>query len=147
MTVFDKNIAAIKLKRPDIAHALLQSPQGTAYKGIVIAKTGEPVPLFASGQALHSLYNPQKEAERTLASPASFTIFCGLGNGIHLKVFLAQISAPLRKPITLHSSNYFRLSTIPSCCPTTAYFYCRLAPTILLSPRLQKPIYRRRTAH
>lgn len=90
MTVFDKNIAAIKLKRPDIAHALLQSPQGTAYKGIVIAKTGEPVPLFASGQALHSLYNPQKEAERTLASPASFTIFCGLGNGIHLKVFLAQ---------------------------------------------------------
>ena len=60
MTVLEKNLTAIKLTRPDIAESLQHSRIGTAYKGITAAKTGEPVPLFASGQALQSLYNPAR---------------------------------------------------------------------------------------
>ena len=43
MTVLEKNLTAIKLTRPDIAESLQHSRIGTAYKGIMAAKTGEPV--------------------------------------------------------------------------------------------------------
>ena len=89
MTVLEKNLAAISLKQPEIAKDLRCAQIGDVYKGITKAKTGEPVPLFASGQALQSLYNPAREAERTVtASSAGFMLFCGLGNGIHITVFL-----------------------------------------------------------
>ena len=88
MTILERNIAAIKLKEPGIAEMLLQTPQGTAYKGTAAAKTGEPIPLFSSGQALQSLYNPEREAERTFTAPAGFMLFCGLGSGIHITFFL-----------------------------------------------------------
>ena len=88
MTVLDRNLAAICLKQPELAEHLQHSQTGAAYKGIAPAKTGEPVPLFASGQALHSLYNPAREAERAVTAATGFMLFCGLGNGIHIKVFL-----------------------------------------------------------
>jgi len=88
MTVLEMNLAAIRLKQPELAENIQRSQGGSAYKGVVPAKTGEPVPLFASGQALQSLYNPVREAERALTSAAGFMLFCGLGNGIHIKVFL-----------------------------------------------------------
>ena len=89
MTVLDRNLAAIRPKQPELAENLQRSQAGVAYKGIASAKTGEPVPLFASGQALQSLYNPVREAERAAAAlSAGFMLFCGLGNGIHIKVFL-----------------------------------------------------------
>ena len=88
MTVLDKNLAVIKLKQPELAESLQHSQAGAAYKGIAAAKTGDPVPLFASGQALQSLYNPQREAERAVTTATGFMLFCGLGNGIHIKVFL-----------------------------------------------------------
>ena len=87
MTILEKNLAAIKLKQPEIAETLQHSRMGTAYKGIAAAKTGEPTPLFTSGQALQSLYNPAREAERTVTTSAGFMLFCGIGNGIHVKVF------------------------------------------------------------
>ena len=88
MTVLEKNLAAIRLKQPELAENLQRSQIGAAYKGIVPAKTGEPVPLFASGQALQSLYNPVREAERTVTAATGFMLFCGLGNGLHIKFFL-----------------------------------------------------------
>ena len=88
MTVLDRNLAAIRLKQPELAEHLQHSQIGTAYKGIATAKTGESVPLFASGQALHSLYNPAREAERAVTAATGFMLFCGLGNGIHIKTFL-----------------------------------------------------------
>ena len=88
MTVLEMNLATIRLKQPELAENLQRSHTGTAYKGVVPAKTGEPVPLFVSGQALQSLYNPVREAERTITSGAGFMLFCGLGNGIHIKIFL-----------------------------------------------------------
>ena len=88
MTVLEMNLATIRLKQPELAENLQRSHTGTAYKGVVPAKTGEPVPLFISGQALQSLYNPVREAERTITSGAGFMLFCGLGNGIHIKIFL-----------------------------------------------------------
>lgn len=88
MTVIERNIAAIQRKAPTIADSLRRTQEGTAYQGHVTAKTGEPIPLFASGKALHSLYNPRREAERTLAASTGFMLFCGLGSGIHIKTFL-----------------------------------------------------------
>ena len=88
MTVLEKNLTAIKLKQPELAESLQYSQTGAAYQGIAPAKTGEPVPLFTSGQALQSLYNPAREAERLIAAAAGFMLFCGLGNGIHIRVFL-----------------------------------------------------------
>ena len=88
MTVLEKNLAAISIKQPELAENLRRARTGVVYKGIAAAKTGEPVPLFASGQALQSLYNPIREAERAVTASAGFMLFCGLGNGIHLKVFL-----------------------------------------------------------
>lgn len=88
MTVLEKNLAAINIKQPGLAENLRRAHVGAAYKGVVPAKTGEPVPLFASGQALQSLYNPVREAERTATAATGFMLFCGLGNGIHIKVFL-----------------------------------------------------------
>lgn len=90
MTVFEKNIAVIRQRCPEIAHALLRAPHGTMYKGAETAKTGEPVPVFISGKALHSLYDPAKEAGRLLPSPSGFMLFCGLGSGIHITVFLSR---------------------------------------------------------
>jgi len=90
MTVIEKNLAAIKLTQPDIAENLQHSRMGTAYKGITTAKTGEPIPLFASGQALQSLYNPAREAERAVTASVGFMLFCGLGNGARIKIFLTK---------------------------------------------------------
>lgn len=88
MTILERNLSVIRRIRPELADAILKSPHGTAYKGIVAAKTGEPVPRFASGQALQSLYNPVREAERAFTEPVGFMLFCGLGNGIQINVFL-----------------------------------------------------------
>ena len=75
MTVLEKNLTAIKLKQPELAESLQYSQIGAAYQGIAPAKTGEPVPLFTSGQALQSLYNPAREAERLIAAAAGFILF------------------------------------------------------------------------
>ena len=48
MTVLEMNLATIRLKQPELAENLQRSHTGTAYKGVVPAKTGEPVPLFIS---------------------------------------------------------------------------------------------------
>lgn len=90
MTVFEKNIAVIRQRYPEIAQALLRAPHGTAYKEIRTAKTGVPVPILTSGQALHSLYNPEREAERLFTDPVGFMLFCGLGAGIQIQVFLKK---------------------------------------------------------
>ncbi|MGI5088780.1 motility associated factor glycosyltransferase family protein [Treponema vincentii] len=93
MTILEKNLAAINIKQPELAEHLRRAQIGAAYKGTAPAKTGEPVPLFASGQALQSLYNPVREAERTAAAfSVGFMLFCGLGNGIHIKLFLDKSS-------------------------------------------------------
>ena len=83
MTVFEKNIAVIRSAYPDIAERLENSPCSTAYSGIRNAKTGEAIPVFNSGQALHSLYNPVKEAERLFTGSCGFALFCGIGAGVH----------------------------------------------------------------
>ena len=88
MTIFERNLSVIKRTQPELANIILKTPQGTAYKGVAAAKTGESIPLFASGQALQSLYNPVREAERTCADSVGFMLFCGLGSGIQITVFL-----------------------------------------------------------
>ncbi|MGP1529392.1 MAG: motility associated factor glycosyltransferase family protein [Treponema sp.] len=86
---FRKNIAALRGKAPHIADELMRAATGTAYNGVQAAKTGAAVPILQSGQALHSLYRPEAEAERLIGGDAEgFMLFCGIGAGIHIRLFL-----------------------------------------------------------
>ncbi len=88
--LFEKNIAVIARNRPDIAEKIKAAAASPVYSGLEYAKTGHAVPIFQSKQALHSLYNPEKEAERLIQPyrDCGFMLFCGLGSGIHIRYFL-----------------------------------------------------------
>lgn len=86
---FRKNIAALRSKASHIAAELMRAATGTAYSGVQAAKTGAAVPILQSHQALHSLYQPEAEAERLIGDDAEgFMLFCGIGAGIHIRTFL-----------------------------------------------------------
>lgn len=90
MTFFEQNLAAITRKAPYIADMLRKSACAAVYRGISAAKTGLPIPVFTTGQALQSLYDPEREADRALPSGSGFMLFCGLGSGIQIKTFLRK---------------------------------------------------------
>lgn len=90
MTVLERNLAVITAKAPHIAEILRKTSSGTAYKDVVVAKTGLSVPVFATGQALHSLYDPARESERALPAESGFMLFGGLGSGIQISAFLQK---------------------------------------------------------
>jgi hypothetical protein len=64
------------------------------YKEIAVAKSGEAVPIFASGGAMYSLYNPARDAEAFAESFFSesdgektrggFAVVFGIGSGLHI---------------------------------------------------------------
>lgn len=86
--IFSRNIKAVRQKNPYLAHTLLQTEPAAVYQTVKISKTGIPVPVLQSGQALHSLYDPEKEAEKMFGIPEGFVLFCGLGAGIQIRQVL-----------------------------------------------------------
>lgn len=62
------------------------------YKEIISAKDGSLVPVFASGRAFHSKYNPQREAQQLSENTEKqdFFIVSGLGGGYHLKSLMEK---------------------------------------------------------
>ncbi len=91
-TVFNKNVNSISVSYPQLAEKLKEAHTSQAYSEVKYAKTGTAVPVFASKQAVHSLYNPEKEAERLVntGTETGFMLFCGLGAGIHIRYFLKK---------------------------------------------------------
>ena len=67
----------------------------SVYTASVRAKTGSLVPLFADGKPANSLYNPEREAEKTAARLGleTFAVFAGLADGRRVERFLAASSA------------------------------------------------------
>ena len=90
MTVLEQNLAVITARFSHIAEILRKTPVSTIYQGITVAKTGLPVPVFITGQALHSLYDPAREADRALPTESGFMLFCGLGSGVQITTFLQK---------------------------------------------------------
>ena len=90
--IFSKNITAVRQKNPHAAQMLLQTEPASVYQAVKMSKTGIPIPVFQSGQAMHSLYNPEKEAEKMLGTNTAdgFVLFCGLGAGIQIQQAVHQ---------------------------------------------------------
>ena len=82
---------------PDVS-----APDG--YGGIKLSKTGMPVPVFGDGTALHSLYDPVREAKQLIdtISDETFVVFAGIGGGFHIREYLARY--PGRDCIVAESS-------------------------------------------
>lgn len=62
------------------------------YKEIIQAKNGQKVPVFNSGKAAHSKYDPLREAESFLSEckNLSFAIILGTGGGYHIQALLKR---------------------------------------------------------
>ncbi|UWV11918.1 DUF115 domain-containing protein, partial [Treponema pallidum] len=88
--VFKKNIRALRMRYQDIALTLERTHSNGIYAGTLTAHTGENIPFFRNNRTLHSRYNPWIEAERTLPAQPCFILFCGIGAGIHISVFLEK---------------------------------------------------------
>lgn len=86
--MFYKNMRFIKLRFPEIAIRLEKTQAGKFYAGTEISKTGKAVPFFSNGNAVHSKYNPEKEAEKIFGGEEDFVLFCGIGGGFYIEYFL-----------------------------------------------------------
>ncbi len=62
------------------------------YKEIVAAKNSQKIPVFVSGKAAHSKYDPERESKNFGAESdgAKFAIILGIAGGYHIKSFLAR---------------------------------------------------------
>ncbi|MBQ9238362.1 MAG: motility associated factor glycosyltransferase family protein [Treponema sp.] len=66
------------------------------YARVIQAKNGSPVPLFTSGRAAHSQYDPEREAARTAKTfppEALFFVIAGFGAGYLAAALLEKNSA------------------------------------------------------
>lgn len=90
--LFKKNLDALGRRRPELANELKHTGSNGFYSGIKPSRDGFPIPVYASGSAAHSLYNPAAEAERTvgLIPQDTFPVFLGLGAGFAVRNFLAR---------------------------------------------------------
>lgn len=66
------------------------------YRGIITAKNGSMVPVFADGTPAHSKYNPEREAASfgsAIKSNCMFFIVLGLGGGYHIASLIKRFNA------------------------------------------------------
>ena len=100
------------------------------YKEVIEAKNGSTVPVFGSGKAAHSKYDPEREAENFLAQAEGilFAIVFGIGGGYHIASLLKR--NPSCKIIAVEKSAAdleFLRNSIPcvrSLCENTNVIFC-----------------------
>jgi spore maturation protein CgeB len=94
---FEKNIEALRDKNPELTAEVLSAPKGDDFQ-ILTSKTGLPS-LKAGGIAIHSLYDPVKEAQewikyyREKLSKTSTIVVFGFGLGYHVAELLRHLKA------------------------------------------------------
>lgn len=87
-TIFEKNIEILEANAPDLASSILKE-KGQSDLEALSSKNGQPS-LKVGGIALHSLYDPEKEAKGWVAhhkekiEEASGLVVLGFGLGYHL---------------------------------------------------------------
>lgn len=92
---FERNILAMGLGKKGLADALASAGRSSAVS-FPASETGEPVPAYADGagrvRPLHSLRDPEREAERLAAQYAKggFFLLLGLGGGYLARALLAR---------------------------------------------------------
>lgn len=88
MNILEKNLAAILPKNKSLYECLQKASANNDYVSAVVSKTGQPVPVFKDGHALHSKYNPERETASLFSPADEFILFCGIGAAIHIAYFL-----------------------------------------------------------
>ena len=66
------------------------------YKTLLAARNGSLIPVFQDGKAMHSLYNPEREAESFIPAVTMeypFFFVEGLGGGYHIRALLNRYPA------------------------------------------------------
>jgi len=84
------NLAVLAKRDTGLATTLTGITPSGRYSRLATARDGSPVPLYEDGTPAHSLYDPRKEALRTVNSiPADmYPVFFGLGAGYIQRYFL-----------------------------------------------------------
>ncbi|MDR1748385.1 MAG: DUF115 domain-containing protein [Spirochaetaceae bacterium] len=87
------NLSALRAGDPETAQAVESGAgEGSCYGELT---SGKPTLRFADGRAVHSVYNPEREA-RTQAdtlgnsSGGGCVLFAGMGNGLHIQAYLER---------------------------------------------------------
>ena len=94
MSMFEKNLAVIVARDPVLATALRES-RGGAFN-IIPARNGQPTATVA-GRALHSAYDPRREAEAwataqaAVCRPGEVLIVLGVGLLYHIEALRARV--------------------------------------------------------
>ena len=96
--IFGLNLAALKRKDPFLG-TVLQTAGGVSGASVVSARSGRPTLRLACGDGrevlFHSLFDPDREAEKFIAPSVSkvpaIYIVCGFGFGYHVRSLLAAI--------------------------------------------------------
>ena len=97
--ILSRNVEALARKRPEDARRIIDA-QSSDIVRFLSSRSGSIVPAIrvsGSERALHSLFNPDQEAERTEKQldrngDPGFIIAIGLGGGFHLKGLLRRVS-------------------------------------------------------
>lgn len=92
--IFDRNLLSLSLHNEELAIALTRTELGQDLK-IKSSKTGIPVPVILFNEreySLHSLFDPEKEAERYSSSVkgGGYIVVFGFGAGYHVKALLQR---------------------------------------------------------
>lgn len=95
MNVFEANLAAIATKAPALAAAIREAPGGALQ--VTSSRTGTPT-ATALGRAIHSAYDPRREAEAwanahaSACRPGEVVIVLGVGLLYHVEALRACVS-------------------------------------------------------
>lgn len=96
MSIYETNMRLLKKRLPDLWYLLDKAGSGDIE--VVISKKGQPVPLVSVEQkklAVHSKFDPEKEAERLIDGLAvekhNLFVVIGFGFGFHVETLLKKI--------------------------------------------------------
>jgi hypothetical protein len=94
--IFNRNLLALGARNNPLASKLASATASTALR-LRTARNGSQVPVVVLGNrevALHSLFDPEREAERIALAqrPGGFLVALGLGSGIGLRPYLRSPS-------------------------------------------------------
>lgn len=92
MDMLDRNLAALSSKDSSLAATFSRVVSSGRYLSVATAKNGSAVPVFDTGFPAHSLYDPEKEANRAIDALGGgiFPVFLGLGGGYRVREFLRR---------------------------------------------------------
>lgn len=90
--IFSSNLASLRKVNPALADMLAGVVSDDTYSGSILTRSGHPVPCYGDGTPANSRYDPETEADRTIADlgDASFVLFLGIAGAFQIRAFLQK---------------------------------------------------------